>query len=195
MYALDRESIANDILLGYAEVAQGTQPVISYAYVPDQITTVYNFDPEKAKALLAEAGFADVRVEERRFEARFGPTAAGIVGGQLWVATERGRLYVVDAASGAVTHRFVELDFPLHPYSRTQRPVTIGGRVIVPFGMFVLAVEEVASFPESPYVFALAAAPDGAGIAGKKPQAARARLDPVGRRRPGSDPGPVPRWP
>ena len=58
-YALDRESIVNDILLGYAEVAQGTQPVISYAYAPDQITTNYTYDPEKAKALLAEAGWTD----------------------------------------------------------------------------------------------------------------------------------------
>ena len=37
--ALDRESIVNDILLGNAEVAQGTQPVISYAYAPDRIAT------------------------------------------------------------------------------------------------------------------------------------------------------------
>ncbi len=59
MYALDRESIANDILLGYAEVAQGTQPSVSYAYAPDQIATKYTFDPEKAKALLAEAGWTD----------------------------------------------------------------------------------------------------------------------------------------
>ena len=59
LYALDRESIVNDILLGYAEVAQGTQPVISYAYAPDQITTKYTYDPEKAKALLAEAGWTD----------------------------------------------------------------------------------------------------------------------------------------
>ena len=58
-FALDRESIVNDILLGYAEVARGTQPVISYAYAPDQITTVYDFDPEKAKSLLAEAGWTD----------------------------------------------------------------------------------------------------------------------------------------
>jgi peptide/nickel transport system substrate-binding protein len=59
LYALDRESIVNDILLGYAEVAQGTQPVISYAYAPDEITTHYDYDPEKAKALLAEAGWED----------------------------------------------------------------------------------------------------------------------------------------
>lgn len=59
LYALDRESIVENILLGYAEVAQGTQPVVSYAYAPDQITTKYTFDPEKAKALLAEAGWAD----------------------------------------------------------------------------------------------------------------------------------------
>ena len=58
-YGLDRESIVNDILLGYGEVARVTQPVISYAYAPDQITTVYEFDPEKSKALLAEAGWTD----------------------------------------------------------------------------------------------------------------------------------------
>ena len=58
-YGLDRESIVNDIWLGYAEVAQGTQPVISYAYAPDQITTTYDYDPEKAKGLLAEAGWTD----------------------------------------------------------------------------------------------------------------------------------------
>jgi peptide/nickel transport system substrate-binding protein len=58
-YGLDRESIVNDILLGYAEVAQGTQPVISYAYAPDRITTTYNFDPERAKFLLEEAGWTD----------------------------------------------------------------------------------------------------------------------------------------
>jgi peptide/nickel transport system substrate-binding protein len=59
LYGLDRESIVNDILLGYAEVAQGTQPVVSYAYAPDQIRTKYTYDPEKAKALLAEAGWTD----------------------------------------------------------------------------------------------------------------------------------------
>jgi len=58
-YALDRESIVNDILLGYGEVAQGTQPVVSYAYAPDRITTKYIYDPEKAKSLLTEAGWTD----------------------------------------------------------------------------------------------------------------------------------------
>jgi peptide/nickel transport system substrate-binding protein len=59
LYALDRESIVKDILLGYAEVAQGTQPVVSYAYAPDEITTKYNYDPGKAEALLTEAGWTD----------------------------------------------------------------------------------------------------------------------------------------
>ncbi|MEZ4564417.1 MAG: ABC transporter substrate-binding protein [Thermomicrobiales bacterium] len=59
LYALDRDSIVNDILLGYAEVAQGTQPVVSYAYAPDEIATKYTYDPEKAKSLLAEAGWTD----------------------------------------------------------------------------------------------------------------------------------------
>jgi peptide/nickel transport system substrate-binding protein len=59
LYALDRESIVNDILLGYAEVAQGTQPVISYAYAPEDISTRYDYDPDRARELLAEAGWTD----------------------------------------------------------------------------------------------------------------------------------------
>ncbi|CAA9539698.1 MAG: Oligopeptide ABC transporter, periplasmic oligopeptide-binding protein OppA [uncultured Thermomicrobiales bacterium] len=58
-YAMDRESIVNDILLGYGEVAQGTQPVISYAYAPDRIEPQYTYDPERARQLLAEAGWTD----------------------------------------------------------------------------------------------------------------------------------------
>ena len=59
LHGLDRESIVRDILLGNAEVAQGTQPVISYAYAPDRITTKYVYDPERSKELLAEAGWTD----------------------------------------------------------------------------------------------------------------------------------------
>jgi len=59
MYALDSESIVNDILLGHGVVANGPQPVISYAYAPDEMNTVYNYDPDKAKQLLADAGWTD----------------------------------------------------------------------------------------------------------------------------------------
>jgi peptide/nickel transport system substrate-binding protein len=59
MYGLDREAIVNDILLGYGEVAQGTQPVVSYAYAPDQISTQFTYDPDTATALLTEAGYSD----------------------------------------------------------------------------------------------------------------------------------------
>ena len=59
LWALDRESIVRDIRRGYGEVANGTQPKISPGYAPDEMTTVYTYDPEKAKALLAEAGWAD----------------------------------------------------------------------------------------------------------------------------------------
>lgn len=58
-YAVDRQSLVDNIYLGYAEVAQGSQPRISIAYAPDRITTNYTFDPEKAKSLLAEAGWVD----------------------------------------------------------------------------------------------------------------------------------------
>jgi peptide/nickel transport system substrate-binding protein len=59
LHALDREAMARDILLGTAQVAQGTQPAISYAFAPDRLTTRYGYDPERAEALLAEAGWTD----------------------------------------------------------------------------------------------------------------------------------------
>ena len=59
LYALDRQAIVDDILLGTAETARGTQPVVSYAYAPERIATEYAYDPERASALLAEAGWAD----------------------------------------------------------------------------------------------------------------------------------------
>ncbi|HQY32084.1 MAG TPA: ABC transporter substrate-binding protein, partial [Thermomicrobiales bacterium] len=59
MFALDRQSIVDNILLGHAVVANGPQPVISYAYAPDQMNTVFNYDPERAMQLLTEAGWTD----------------------------------------------------------------------------------------------------------------------------------------
>lgn len=59
MYALDRQLIADEVYLGFAEQANGTQPKLSPAYAPDQIETVYNYDPEKAMQILEEAGWVD----------------------------------------------------------------------------------------------------------------------------------------
>lgn len=57
IYALDRQAMAEGIYLGFAEVANGTQPQLSEAYASDKITTVYNYDVEKANQLLDEAGW------------------------------------------------------------------------------------------------------------------------------------------
>ena len=59
MYALDRQLIADEVYLGFAEQANGTQPKLSTAYAPDRIETVYNYDPEKATQLLEQAGWTD----------------------------------------------------------------------------------------------------------------------------------------
>ena len=58
-YAIDRQSIVDNIVLGYGEVAEGSQPVLSIAYAPDRVSTHYAYDPEKAKQLLADAGWID----------------------------------------------------------------------------------------------------------------------------------------
>ena len=58
-YALDRQLLAETVYDGFAIQADGTQPVLSIAYDPSTVRTIYNYDPEKAKALLEEAGWFD----------------------------------------------------------------------------------------------------------------------------------------
>jgi peptide/nickel transport system substrate-binding protein len=56
-YAVDKESIVNDILRGTGVVA--TQPLSPVYNGHDPSIEGYDYDPEKAKKLLAEAGYAD----------------------------------------------------------------------------------------------------------------------------------------
>jgi ABC-type transport system substrate-binding protein len=53
-YAIDREAIVKQLLLGQARVANSILPEQSWAYAPGQ---VYNFDPAKAKQILDDAGY------------------------------------------------------------------------------------------------------------------------------------------
>ncbi|HEX8499219.1 MAG TPA: ABC transporter substrate-binding protein [Pyrinomonadaceae bacterium] len=53
-YAIDRQAIVKELLLGQARVANSILPEQSWAYTPGQ---VYEFNPEKAKQLLDEAGY------------------------------------------------------------------------------------------------------------------------------------------
>lgn len=55
-YAIDRDTIIHDLLLGQAKIANSILPEESWAYSPGQ---KYNYDPEKAKQLLDQAGFRD----------------------------------------------------------------------------------------------------------------------------------------
>lgn len=55
-YALDRDSIIKNVLKGEAERLDGVVGPGQYGYDP-ATKTRYPYDPEKAKALLAEAGF------------------------------------------------------------------------------------------------------------------------------------------
>ncbi|MBV8857046.1 MAG: hypothetical protein JOZ02_08960 [Acidobacteria bacterium] len=53
-YAIDRTAIVKELLLGQAHVANSILPEQSWAYSPGQ---VYNYDPERAKQILDEAGY------------------------------------------------------------------------------------------------------------------------------------------
>ncbi|MCE5208644.1 MAG: ABC transporter substrate-binding protein [Chloroflexi bacterium] len=55
MYALDRQAFVDTLLLGYGTVADSTFSPYVTAYKP--LDTTYTYDPEKAKALLAEVGW------------------------------------------------------------------------------------------------------------------------------------------
>jgi peptide/nickel transport system substrate-binding protein len=55
-YAIDRETIIHDLLLGQARIAHSILPEESWAYSAGQ---TYTYDPEKAKQLLDQAGFHD----------------------------------------------------------------------------------------------------------------------------------------
>lgn len=55
-YAVDREGLIRDLLLGQGRIAHSILPEESWAYHPGQ---KYSFDPAMAKKLLDEAGFKD----------------------------------------------------------------------------------------------------------------------------------------
>jgi peptide/nickel transport system substrate-binding protein len=57
-YAIDRETMLESILRGYGEPTQQVFGPDSGASV-DELDSRYDYDPEKAKELLAEAGYAD----------------------------------------------------------------------------------------------------------------------------------------
>ena len=56
-YAVDREAIVTHLRRGLARPAVGILPPMSWAFTPD--VADYRFDPEKAAALLDEAGYRD----------------------------------------------------------------------------------------------------------------------------------------
>jgi peptide/nickel transport system substrate-binding protein len=59
LYALDREAMIDAISEGYATVAIGTMPTLSWAYNPEGIEFPYPYDPDRARELLDEAGWVE----------------------------------------------------------------------------------------------------------------------------------------
>ena len=55
-YAIDRENLIKNLLLGYGKIAHSILPEESWAYTAGQ---KYSFDPAMSKKLLDEAGFKD----------------------------------------------------------------------------------------------------------------------------------------
>lgn len=56
VHAIDRQSLIQNLLLGYGKIAHSIIPEESWSYSPG---TTYSYDPAAAKRLLDEAGFPD----------------------------------------------------------------------------------------------------------------------------------------
>jgi peptide/nickel transport system substrate-binding protein len=61
LYGFDRQAIVDEIFFGYSQVAVGTIPTLSWAFHPELIdpALLYEYDPDKAKQLLDEAGWME----------------------------------------------------------------------------------------------------------------------------------------
>ena len=59
VYGLDRSSMVDAIRFGIGEVARGTMPRPSWAYDPDSLDRDYEFDPDRAREMLEEAGWVE----------------------------------------------------------------------------------------------------------------------------------------
>lgn len=70
IYGIDREKLIRELLLGQAKIAHSILPESSWAYSEG---TKYSYDPEKAKALLEEAGYKN---EPIKFKFSAGNAAA-----------------------------------------------------------------------------------------------------------------------
>jgi peptide/nickel transport system substrate-binding protein len=135
--ALDRESIVERIYAGIGEVAVGTQPPPSPAYAPEQIRTAYPYDPQLARRLLAESGWADTDGDgtvdkggqELAFEFLYG---AGLATNEVLVA------YLQDAwreIGVAMTPRAVAFPTLLEAWTQTHEfEVALGGVGLPPSG-------------------------------------------------------------
>ncbi|MDZ7791683.1 MAG: ABC transporter substrate-binding protein [Xanthomonadales bacterium] len=58
-HAIDREGIVNGVMFGYGVPAVQIYPEGLYAHDPDTPVDTYEYDPEKAQQMLADAGYPD----------------------------------------------------------------------------------------------------------------------------------------
>lgn len=112
-YAVDKDAIVNDILRGYARKCEG-QPLTKEYFGFNEEIKAYPYDPEKAKSLLAEAGYGPDNPLALTLYAPQGrynqdKEVAQVIAGQLQAAGVKVDLQVLDW--GLFLNRLVAKDF------------------------------------------------------------------------------------
>jgi peptide/nickel transport system substrate-binding protein len=119
MYAIDRDALVNDVLLGQAAVAASPMPKGTYGHV--EPPTSYMYDKAKARALLTDAGYTtgpDLKMSAAALIRVMGEEVSQAIVGQLQDAginvtldIQEAGVFVADATADTPMHHLFHSEY------------------------------------------------------------------------------------
>jgi peptide/nickel transport system substrate-binding protein len=124
-YALDRQQMIDIVAQGHGEILPAMFTPNEWAYVPD--ISPYKYDPEKAKKLLADAGYANgLQIELTAIQREPDTTVAQIIQSQLAKVGITVKLDILDRQAFIAKNRAAE-----HQMSMGISPIPRGDPDII----------------------------------------------------------------